>query len=855
MQRLGCWVLMFWMLLPGWAADLVWTNLAGGSWASAANWSPNKVPTATDNAFITNQGSFTVTLGINGAVSNLFLGAGPGSVSNRLDQNATLAVHGTARVLTNGWFRMSGQLSVSNAFRNGGYFQWLDSAMRGLGSFVNESGGYLQTRATGVSTLGVRSFDNFGRFLVANDDAGVQFASNSGFTNEPGGVVELNLPGFGMRDATSATGTGFINRGTVRATASVPSGPSYLTVPLVNFGTLSLETASWYIGAGTNFGVITTTKATHGLSTADADPFVFEAGTSFTSPAPRLFAGGHFVFNTPLNLDSAVLHVGDASDGASTAAPRLTIKADLNFSGAVDVTSGRIEITNPALQVVLGRLGMSDDGVIGNANPYITNSAALAVNVYAQSFATIDNAGTFTVRSNLVYNGGAIRTAGVLLLDSGLVGTIGGTTAKSINGQIVTNRGTVTANAGVTFVNGGSWVNEADAVLNSQGGSFDDTGTAGSFLNRGTVQRTATVAAGGIDLVFTNAGGLVSLQQGTLSIGRFTQTAGRTELRGGNLGGTLFLRGGSLDGAGDVGTLVNSASVLPGIGLGAIRATGNITNLPAGTVHLQVGGTTTPQFDRLNTAGTAVLDGTLRLTLTNGFFPVIGNTFTAMTWNVRIGSFAKIEMPDYQFEATYLANALVLRASNAVPVVTLTAEGGDSQLVCRPFEITASATDRDGRVMGLTLLVNGAAVASGPGGLLTTRYETDFPGEAHIEARATDDRGGLGTTTRTVSVVVPPLHQLSLGGVRSNGFKICMLGEPEAAYAIRASTNLDLPPEQWVSLGLMDGSGGVQRFFDPGAITNQPFRFYRAERDRRVSKSLTSETRQRRNEARGVLSE
>jgi len=34
------------------AADIVWTNTAGGNWSTAANWDPNQVPGSGDTAWI-----------------------------------------------------------------------------------------------------------------------------------------------------------------------------------------------------------------------------------------------------------------------------------------------------------------------------------------------------------------------------------------------------------------------------------------------------------------------------------------------------------------------------------------------------------------------------------------------------------------------------------------------------------------------------------------------------------------------------------------------------------------------------------------------------------------------------------
>lgn len=810
------------------ATTLIWTNLSGGSWAAGLNWSPNQVPTANDTVYITNENAFTVTVAATATVSNLFLGTGTGSVSNRFEQTAALTIHGVATVYSNGWFRMSGQLNVSNRFENGGFFQWLDSPLRGNGTFVNNSGGVLHTRSAGVSTIGVRAFENFGAFLVASDDAGVQVATGTTITNHAGGDIRLALPGFGIRNVSGATGTLLVNYGTIRATASVPSSPSYLTVDLLNYGTLLQQTAGFYLGAGTNFGTISATSASHGLSTVSDDPFVFEPGTTFTEPMPRLFAGGHYIFNTPLTLSSTVLHVGDASDGASTTAPALTINADLTFTGDVDVTSGRIHMTNSGTTIILGGIKIADDGVTGNAGPYITNATTLIVDSYHQNLGTTDNSGHLTIRTNLSFTTGNFRSDGAIVFAPGSTSTISGTGAKTFNGQTITNHGAITASATVSFFNGASWFNSPGGTLNANGGTFDDTGTAGAFLNEGLVQRPAQTSAGGIDLLFTNAGGIVRAQSGQLTIGRFTQTSGRTELRGGNLGGTLFLQGGSLDGAGDVGHLINSAGVFPGNPIGTIRTTGGFTNLSNGACHMAISTNTPTGYDRVSVTGTAQLAGTLNVSFANGFYPTIGHAFTAMTWTARSGVFDQILTPNYEFQIEYLPNALVFRASNSLPRLQISISGGDTQIVCRPFMITARATDLDGVVTNISLLVNGTPIAGNSGSLFNTKFESDSPGATVIEFRAIDDRGGQSISNHPIHLVTLPPHVLTMGGRRTNDFKICMAGEAGSNYMIFATTNLNEPFGNWTELGLMEHTNGIWRYLDLGTITNRPHRFYRA---------------------------
>jgi len=60
------------------ATDLVWIG-GTGDWTAAGNWSPAQVPTAVDNAWITNSGTYTVTIpaGASGTVGALGPGGGP----------------------------------------------------------------------------------------------------------------------------------------------------------------------------------------------------------------------------------------------------------------------------------------------------------------------------------------------------------------------------------------------------------------------------------------------------------------------------------------------------------------------------------------------------------------------------------------------------------------------------------------------------------------------------------------------------------------------------------------------------------------------------------------------------------
>src|SRR5580765_3523815 len=98
------------LTFTGSAADIVWTNTAGGTWGNPANWNPNLVPGPPDNAQITNSGSYVVTLDVDGTVGRLILGGASGTqtVSHA---GVMLTLRNPSKIGSNGVFRlMSGFL-------------------------------------------------------------------------------------------------------------------------------------------------------------------------------------------------------------------------------------------------------------------------------------------------------------------------------------------------------------------------------------------------------------------------------------------------------------------------------------------------------------------------------------------------------------------------------------------------------------------------------------------------------------------------------------------------------------------------------------------------------------------------
>ncbi len=191
--------------------------------------------------------------------------------------------------------------------------------------------------------------------------------------------------------------------------------------------------------------------------------------------------------------------------------------------------------------------------------------------------------------------------------------------------------------------------------------------------NTGTLR-----ASGGGQLYFsgnsgvgfvTNNGGIVeALTDSTISFdanAAFVQTAGTIDLNGGSINALhgLDLNGGELVGSGTfTGPIRNNGGIVsPGHSPGGIAVTGNYTQGADGTLNIEIGGrTAVTEYDQLAVTGSATLDGTLNVTLINGFRPDIGDVFQIITPASFSGEFATIHITGFTGQVNYNAGAITV---------------------------------------------------------------------------------------------------------------------------------------------------------------------------------------------------
>ena len=142
-----------------------------------------------------------------------------------------------------------------------------------------------------------------------------------------------------------------------------------------------------------------------------------------------------------------------------------------------------------------------------------------------------------------------------------------------------------------------------------------------------------------------NNTGTVEIVNGTLRLdGGFSQTAAgggdAAARRRAGQPGTLIFAAGRIVGAGAIMANVTNAAVLAPTGTGTIAITGTYAQTASGTLAIELGGTPAGSFDQINVGGAATLDGTLAISLVNGFTLQNNQSFPVLTFASRAGDFA-----------------------------------------------------------------------------------------------------------------------------------------------------------------------------------------------------------------------
>lgn len=379
--------------------------------------------------------------------------------------------------------------------------------------------------------------------------------------------------------------------------------------------------------------------------------------------------------NNPLIINASVGGVTNNGIMSAEGPGGLSIwGTKLQNNGAIGVTAG-------------SNLNIKDSSIIGGtidvaagATGYVTNSVFDGVTVTGDGTISIYDGATLTVRNGLTVNSRlylegrdgtypvstltkvvfdgdqALDGAGEVVLNDNESNRIEGNGVLTI-GPDISLRGAGHLGAGLPGL-----INQGTIMAQGTKSLVIDAGLT-HFTNNGVLKAEGT---GGlrIDAGSFITSGLVEVIAGSKleRMGTFTQTAGNTHVDGSlTATGGLDIQGGSLSGNGTITADVGNAGLVsPGNSPGTLTIHGNFTQSSAGILDIELGGTIAgTEYDVLDITGTAYIDGTLRISLWNGFTPRIGDSFDILLADVIIGSFSVLDLAmagDYNWQVNYLSD-------------------------------------------------------------------------------------------------------------------------------------------------------------------------------------------------------
>jgi fibronectin-binding autotransporter adhesin len=569
-----------------------------------------------------------------------------------------ITIHGTYTSDRNSDTHLLGTINNNNNFQlNAG--SGVDSILYVDTSNVTLQGGGTVTLSTlnggGDAVLQQAS----GGLTLTNVDNTIQgdgILGNNGLTIINQATINANSNGGAELTALFIQGAAVTNTGLIEATNSGVLNISGVTVNNAG-GTISAN------GGGASVQLYGNTQIQGGTLTNN---------------------GGAF-FGTPTG-NTAIL---DGSTGAGAVTINGTYTSDLNSTTDLLGT-----INNHGNVLVNGGGGTNTVLLVETANMMLQGGGTVTLSTAGGggSAYIYQSAGGLTLENfdNTIQGAGIIGNNGLSLLnDTGgtVLANAAGQTLSITGATTVTNDGTFQANSGSGLLVGSvtSFTNFSGNTLT--GGSYNVYGT---LANPGTLQinplgttggeivnNAATILLNGPNSNFYDASSLDALSNfsnntgtGSFTIqagrnftspssfanagavnvgagstfttggsGNYNQSAGSTKVDGALTagGGHVNINGGTLLGNGGTitGNVSMSGTLSPGdtpAAAGALSIAGSYAQLAAGIFQLDLGGLTAgSQFDLLNVSGTTNLTGTLDVSLINGFFPAVGNTFTFIT--------------------------------------------------------------------------------------------------------------------------------------------------------------------------------------------------------------------------------
>lgn len=605
-----------------------WTNVAGGTWSTAANWSLGRVPVASDSVVIAAAGTYTVTLDtdfsgayvtVGGAGSAPTLSGvartltttggltsaagatvvmrssvvnGPVRLAGTLTLEGTTTVNGAVTTSSTATLRVQGSGTAGNTlatlvggFTNTGAIELTHGGGgSGQSASLEVTGGPLVNEATGTISAVVGAGGGGRALVAALDNRGLVTVAapltlgRSGATHFNTGTIDLTTADLVL--AFSGAGSGFTNSGTTSVPAGrtlTVSGPGVLT----HAGGATLGGAGTLVSTG---GTTIVLNASHAFGLLDATGATITLGAGITSG----FTNGNLVTGTLNGTGNVSVAAGATLFVRSSAiSVPVAVAGTLVLEGST--TLGAALTTTSTATVRAQGSGAAGNSTVTIANGF-TNNGLLELShggggsgqgiTLSVTTGTLTNAATGTIAS-VAGSGGGPRTLDVTLANLGGL-TVNQPLTLARAGAAHTSSGTMTVGGG-----------DLTITFSGAGSTFSHTGTT-------TVATTRTLTIGGPG-TFTHAATATLSGAGTLA---------------GSTGATLALNGPVAVGA----VNANAATVTLGAGVALPLGNGSLINATlngAGSASMLAGQTVLARTSTvavpLAVSGILVLEGATTL--------------------------------------------------------------------------------------------------------------------------------------------------------------------------------------------------------------------------------------------------
>ncbi len=630
-----------------------------------------------------------------------------------------------------------------------------------------------------------------------------------------------------------ASGSTFTNAGTVTVNASTEN--SNLTGSFTNAGTVTVSgSATLVVGtAGLTFTQQSGTLSASGVFDCDAGTLLVKGGTVSGSVRAH---GCALDLASTITTPTTVYAVGQNTTLVSNDSPSATVWVQGNGNGEADLTldAGAANLGTILLQSTSGSYQASNLVVASGST--FTNAGTVTVNASTENSnltGSFTNAGTVTVSGSatlvvgtagLTFTqdvGGTLSASGVFDCDAGTLLIQGGAVSGTIHARgcaldlakTITTPTTVYAvGQNTTLVSNDSpqatvWVqggsngvadltldagaaNLGTILLQSTSGSYNASNlvvaSGSTFTNAGTITVNVSNEASNLTGNLTN--------QGSLNINGTTLILAGTGSTLVNQPGGVINASGTLNDSAT--SFTNNGTLIVGTGATSLTISGAYVQSSTGAMDIEIGGTTAGTlFDQVVVKGQAILDGTLNVSLLNGFKPVNGNSFKVLTFASASGTFAN-------YIGTNLANGLVLQPSQTTTALTLTAAPAPvSDLGVTVNAQYAQVTIGSGVLYTVTVTNNGPDNATGvtlldtlPSGSVVINSITPSTGSYTVSGNVvTVSFGTLGVkASDTLTILVTP----SVTGTFTDSASVSSSGSFDSSLANNtgSTSSVVVPP-------------------------------------------------------------